>query len=125
MFHLVLADCGQLECRHHLQRRLVGRGCAFAEREISRRRTAGGHGHFHRLLSAVRAAFPAATLVRPALVYGPDDHFFTRFAPLVRRSPAIPLIGGGRTRFQPMHVDDVAETMARMLDEPASAGRIA
>ena len=73
--------------------------------------------------NAVREAFPGANLVRPALVYGPGDHFFTRFATLVRHAPAIPLIGGGRTRFQPMHVDDVAEAMARMLEEPGMAGR--
>jgi uncharacterized protein YbjT (DUF2867 family) len=73
--------------------------------------------------NAVREAFPDASLVRPALVYGPSDHFFTRFAQLARSAPAIPLLGGGRTRFQPMHVDDVAEAMARMLQEPGTAGR--
>jgi uncharacterized protein YbjT (DUF2867 family) len=67
---------------------------------------------------AVREAFPDVNLVRPALVYGPGDHFFTRFTPLVRSAPAIPLIGGGHTRFQPMHVDDVAECMARVLELP-------
>jgi uncharacterized protein YbjT (DUF2867 family) len=67
---------------------------------------------------AVREAFPDADIVRPALVYGPGDHFFTRFTPLVRSAPAIPLIGGGHTRFQPMHVDDVAECMARVLELP-------
>ncbi|HEX9275410.1 MAG TPA: complex I NDUFA9 subunit family protein [Casimicrobiaceae bacterium] len=72
---------------------------------------------------AVRQAFAEANLVRPALVYGPDDHFFARFAALVRSAPAIPLVGGGRTRFQPMHVYDVAEAMARMLERPDSAGR--
>ena len=72
---------------------------------------------------AVRDAFPGATIVRPALVYGPGDHFFSRFAPLVRRAPAIPLIGGGRTRFQPMHVGDVAEAMARVIEAPDAAGR--
>jgi NADH dehydrogenase len=73
--------------------------------------------------NAVREAFPDANLVRPALVYGPGDHFFTRFAQLARSAPAIPLIGGGRTRFQPMHVDDVAEAMARVLEKPGTAGR--
>lgn len=73
--------------------------------------------------NAVREAFPDANLVRPALVYGPGDHFFTRFALLARHAPAIPLIGGGHTRFQPMHVDDVAEAMARVLEEPGAAGR--
>ena len=71
---------------------------------------------------AVREAFPDAVIVRPALVYGPGDHFFTRFVPLVRSAPAIPLIGGGHTRFQPMHVDDVAECMARVLELPRGGG---
>ena len=71
---------------------------------------------------AVREAFPGATIARPALVYGPDDHFFSRFIPLVRRAPAIPLIGAGRTRFQPMHVDDVAEAIARMIEVPEAIG---
>jgi uncharacterized protein YbjT (DUF2867 family) len=74
--------------------------------------------------NAVRQGFPGANCVRPALVYGPGDHFFTLFGGLVRRAPAIPLIGGGRTRFQPMHVDDVAESMARVLEEPGTAGRV-
>ena len=72
---------------------------------------------------AVREAFPDANLVRPALVYGPGDHFYTRFAELVRHAPAIPLIGGGHTRFQPMHVDDLAEAIARVLEHPGTAGR--
>ena len=73
---------------------------------------------------AVREAFPGATIARPALVYGVDDHFFSRFIPLVRRAPAIPLIGAGRTRFQPIHVDDAAEAMARMVELPEANGRI-
>ena len=72
---------------------------------------------------AVREAFADATLIRPALVYGRGDHFFTRFGALVRNAPVIPLIGGGRTRFQPMHVCDVAEAIARMLERPDTAGR--
>jgi uncharacterized protein YbjT (DUF2867 family) len=73
--------------------------------------------------NAVREAFPDAIVVRPSLVYGPGDHFFTKFAQLARGAPAIPLIGGGGTRFQPMHVEDVAEAVARMLEEPGMAGR--
>lgn len=73
---------------------------------------------------AVTAAFPGATIVRPALVYGPGDHFFARFAPLVRHSPAIPLIGGGGTRFQPIHVADFAEAVARTLAQPDAPGRV-
>jgi uncharacterized protein YbjT (DUF2867 family) len=72
---------------------------------------------------AVREAFPDANLIRPSLVYGPGDYFFTQFAQLARRAPMIPLIGGGGTRFQPMHVEDIAEAMGRILEEPGTAGR--
>ncbi len=73
---------------------------------------------------AVREVFPDADFVRPALVYGPGDHFFTRFAELARSAPAIPMIGHGRTRFQPIHVEDIAEAMARLLEQPRSHGRV-
>ena len=52
--------------------------------------------------AAVRGAFPAATLLRPSLVFGPEDGFFNRFAGLARVMPALPLFGGGKTRFQPV-----------------------
>jgi uncharacterized protein YbjT (DUF2867 family) len=70
---------------------------------------------------AIRETFPDADIVRPALVYGVGDHFLSRFLKMVRHAPAIPLIGGGCTRFQPIHVEDAAETIARIL-ETANAG---
>ena len=79
------------------------------------RTKAGGEG-------AVRAAFPSATIVRPSLVYGPGDHFFARFAALARVSPVLPVIGGGRTLFQPMHVEDAAENLGLVLERPDTAG---
>lgn len=72
---------------------------------------------------AVRDAFPTATILRPAVVFGPEDQFFNRFAALAMVSPVIPLIGGGLTRFQPVYVGDVAEAAVRCVDDPASAGR--
>ena len=72
--------------------------------------------------AAVRAAFPAATLVRPSLVYGPGDHFFGRFAAMARTSPVLPVIGGGRTRFQPIHVEDAVRALEALLDRPGTAG---
>jgi uncharacterized protein YbjT (DUF2867 family) len=71
---------------------------------------------------AVREAFPAATLVRPSLVYGPGDHFFGRFAALAAASPVLPVIGGGRTRFQPMHVADAVAALHALVERPATAG---
>jgi NADH dehydrogenase len=72
---------------------------------------------------AVRDAFPEATIVRPALVYGADDHFLTRFSAMVRGAPAVPLIGGGRTRFQPIHVADAADTLVNVLSTDEATGR--
>lgn len=73
---------------------------------------------------AVRAAFPAATILRPSIVFGPEDGFFNRFAAMTRLSPALPLIGGGRTRFQPVYVVDVADAVLAALERPDAAGQI-
>jgi uncharacterized protein YbjT (DUF2867 family) len=73
--------------------------------------------------AAVRAAFPEATIIRPSLVFGPDDHFFNGFATLARRLPVLPLIGGGRTRFQPVYVEDAVAGFAAILADPASRGQ--
>lgn len=67
--------------------------------------------------------FPAATIVRPSLVVGPEDKFFNLFGQMSRIAPALPLIGGGRTRFQPVYVIDVANAIVRILADPATAGR--
>ncbi|MDX5366353.1 MAG: complex I NDUFA9 subunit family protein [Alphaproteobacteria bacterium] len=66
--------------------------------------------------AAVRAAIPGAAIVRPSIVFGPEDDFFNRFAAMARLSPALPLVGGGKTRFQPVYVKDVAEGVARILE---------
>ncbi len=73
--------------------------------------------------AAVRGAFPAATILRPSLVFGPEDGFFNRFAGLARVMPALPLFGGGKTRFQPVYVGDVAEAVQRVLADPNAAGK--
>jgi len=72
---------------------------------------------------AVRAAFPEATILRPSIVFGPDDDFFNRFARLARIAPVLPLFGGGRTRFQPVYVGDVADAVVAALTDKASRGR--
>jgi NADH dehydrogenase len=71
----------------------------------------------------VRAAFPQATIIRPSVLFGPDDDFFNKFAALARLLPALPLIGGGRTRFQPVFVGDVAQAIAKVLDDASTAGK--
>jgi NADH dehydrogenase len=72
----------------------------------------------------VRAAAPEATIMRPSIVFGPEDDFFNRFAALARISPALPLVGGGRTRFQPVFAGDVAEAIALAVDGAARPGTI-
>ncbi|MDE2228468.1 MAG: complex I NDUFA9 subunit family protein [Alphaproteobacteria bacterium] len=73
--------------------------------------------------AAVRHAFPGATILRPSLIFGPEDSFFNRFAAIARLSPALPLIGGGRTRFAPVFVGDVAAAVAAALDREDAVGR--
>jgi uncharacterized protein YbjT (DUF2867 family) len=73
---------------------------------------------------AVLAAVPGATIFRPSVQFGPEDDFFNRFAALARISPALPLIGGGATRFQPVFVGDVATAVADAVDGKAKPGTI-
>ncbi|MDO9223850.1 MAG: complex I NDUFA9 subunit family protein [Caulobacter sp.] len=73
--------------------------------------------------AAVRAAVPTAVIVRPSVVFGPEDDFFNRFATLANFSPALPLPGGGATRFQPVYVGDVAAAVAKAVTDPDCAGR--
>jgi len=72
---------------------------------------------------AVRDAFPAASIVRPSVIFGPEDGFFNLFGGLARLAPALPLYGGGRTRFQPVYVADVADAIVAALFEGAAAGK--
>ena len=77
---------------------------------------------------AVRAAIPTATILRPSVVFGPEDQFFNKFAALMTMTPAflpLPLlIGGGATKFQPVYVDDLAEGVCAALDRPDATGRL-
>ena len=68
---------------------------------------------------SVLAAAPGAVIFRPSIIFGPEDHFFNRFAAMARLSPALPLVGGGLTRFQPIFAGDVAEAIAHAVDGEA------
>src|SRR5262249_5004985 len=72
----------------------------------------------------VLAAQPATTIMRPSILFGPEDDFFNRFAALARISPALPLIGGGLTQFQPVFVGDVAAAIADAVDGKARPGAV-
>lgn len=69
---------------------------------------------------AVRAAFPEATVLRPSVVFGPEDDFFNRFASLARVLPALPVFD---VRFQPVYVGDVADAIVAALADPSTAGK--
>ncbi|MET3661736.1 complex I NDUFA9 subunit family protein [Aquamicrobium ahrensii] len=72
---------------------------------------------------AVLETVPEATIFRPSIIFGPEDSFFNRFAGMSRYAPALPLIGGGETKFQPVYVGDVAEVVARSVDGAVAGGR--
>jgi NADH dehydrogenase len=73
---------------------------------------------------AVLAAAPSATILRPSLLFGPEDQFTNRFAALARISPFLPLIGGGVNRVQPAYVGDVAAAVADAVDGKTRAGAV-
>ena len=71
----------------------------------------------------VRGAFEKATILRPSVLFGPDDAFFNTLAALVRLSPIVPVFGGGKAKVQPVYVGDVAEAAVRVLDVAEAAGK--
>jgi NADH dehydrogenase len=73
---------------------------------------------------AVLETFSNAVILRPSIVFGPEDEFFNRFAGLARMSPFLPLIGGGKTKFQPVYVGDVAAAIANAVEGAGKAGTI-
>jgi NADH dehydrogenase len=73
---------------------------------------------------AVLSASPSATILRPSLMFGPEDQFTNRFAALARISPVMPLIGGGLTKLQPVYVGDVATAVADAVDGKTRPGAI-
>lgn len=77
---------------------------------------------------AVRAAIPTAAILRPSVVFGPEDQFFNKFAELMTMAPAFAplplLIGGGAAKFQPVYVDDVADAVCAALERPDAQGKV-
>lgn len=85
-------------------------------------------GHYGRSKAAgeagVLAEFPEAVILRPSIVFGPEDSFFNRFARLARLAPFLPLIGGGRSRFQPVYVGDLALAIVAAVNGHARPGTV-
>ena len=74
--------------------------------------------------NAVRAAYPSAQILRPSVIFGAEDCFFNLFADMARFSPVLPLIGGGKTRFQPVYAADVASAVLKRLEAGAKESRV-
>ncbi len=72
----------------------------------------------------VREAFEGATILRPSVLFGPGDSFFSTLATIARLSPLLPLFGSGTTMLQPVFVSDVAEAVAKALDDPGAPGQV-
>ena len=74
--------------------------------------------------AAVKANFRGVTILRPSVVFGEGDSFFNMFAEMARFAPALPLIGGGETKFQPVFVGDVADAAIKSLELPEASGKV-
>jgi len=79
-----------------------------AQSEYARSKAAGE--------TAIRTAVPMADIMRPSILFGPEDSFFNRFAAMTAITPGLPLIGGGDTKFQPVYVGDVAKAITKVLN---------
>ena len=90
-------------------------GCDQASSKYAKSKLAGE--------AAVRQEFPAATIFRPSVVFGPEDNFFNMFARLSVLLPALPLIGGGETKLQPVYVGDLAAAVSACVIDPTTAGK--
>jgi uncharacterized protein YbjT (DUF2867 family) len=74
--------------------------------------------------AAIHSVRPDAVILRPSIIFGPEDGFFNKFAEMASLFPVLPLVGGGNTKFQPVYVEDVAEAVARAVDGKLAAGKI-
>ena len=72
--------------------------------------------------AGILSVMPDAVILRPSIIFGPEDDFFNKFASMARISPVLPLIGGGKTKFQPVYVDNVAEAVLRSVEGLAKPG---
>ena len=72
---------------------------------------------------AIAERFPTATIIRPSIVFGPEDKFFNRFAQLSGVTPMMPAIGGGKTKVQPIYAGNVAECLANAVERSGTAGK--
>jgi NADH dehydrogenase len=117
---------------HEMGARSVAESARTAGVPLTHMSAIGADAHSHsayastkgRAETVVREILPDAIIIRPSIVFGPEDSFFNKFAGMARLSPFLPLIGGGRTKFQPVYVGDVAEVFARSVDGTLRKGEV-
>jgi NADH dehydrogenase len=73
--------------------------------------------------ATIQSILPDSVILRPSIVFGPEDSFFHKFASMARLAPVLPLVGGGTTKFQPVYVEDLAEAVARSVDGTIEMGK--
>jgi len=85
------------------------------------------YGYFQAKWQAEQAVMESGipwTIFRPSVIFGPGDEFITTLARLVKLAPVIPVVGSGKSKFQPIAVAEVAQAFVRALDDPTTAGQI-
>ena len=102
------------KARVFIQMSALGADAEFDQRICAHKGRGRGEG---------QGGFPGAIVLRPSIVFGPEDNFFNQFAALSRFAPALPLIGGGHTKFTPVFVGDLAEAVARLVDRGEANGQ--
>jgi uncharacterized protein YbjT (DUF2867 family) len=107
------ASLARLAARNHIERFVQVSSLGAGENASSQYAQSKAAGE-----KAVLAAFPQAAILRPSIVFGPEDGFFNRFARMAQIMPMLPLIGGGHTKFQPVYVGDVADAIVRSISAP-------
>ena len=116
--HLGAQAVAQAAAARGLTRYIHLSGLGADEAAASRYAQARGLGE-----AVTRAELPSATILRPSVVFGPEDQVFNSLAAMTQWAPAIPLFGGGHTRFAPVYVADVAAAVAAALGDAQAAGK--
>jgi uncharacterized protein YbjT (DUF2867 family) len=117
--HIQGADNVARACKEAKVKRLIHMSALGADTDSpSQYAWSKGAGERH-----VKKFFPIATIIRPSVIFGPEDDFFNRFASMAIYSPFLPAVGGGETKFQPIYVCDVADFMVRCLEDPSTKGK--
>lgn len=117
--HVTIPKIIAQTCKEKNAARLIQISALGIEKNKSRYATTKLRGE-----KAVSEAYPQATFIRPSVVFGPEDDFFNRFAALASIAPFMPLIGGGKTRFQPVYVKDVVDTIVKASENADSKSAV-